>query len=76
MFYTVYKITNDISGKHYIGVHKTNDINDSYMGSGTHIKRSIRKHDLSFFTKTVPNTELQAHIDLGWKKGRNMSFYK
>lgn len=33
MYYTIYKITNKINGNFYIGKHKTNDPNDSYMGS-------------------------------------------
>ena len=33
MYYIVYKITNELDGKIYIGVHKTKDIDDSYMVS-------------------------------------------
>ncbi len=40
MYYTVYKITNQINGKIYIGSHKTNDLNDRYMGSGKYLIRA------------------------------------
>jgi group I intron endonuclease len=53
MQYTVYKITNLVNGKTYIGCHQTDDPNDSYMGSGKIIKRAIVKYGLVNFTKTV-----------------------
>ena len=51
MFYTVYQITNIVNGKKYIGVHKTIDLDDKYMGSGKLIRRAIDKHGLQSFTK-------------------------
>ena len=53
MYYTVYKVTNNISGKFYIGIHKTKDINDDYMGSGKYLKRSQNKHGIGNFTKDI-----------------------
>lgn len=51
--YTVYKITNTINNKIYIGVHKTLDPNDSYLGSGTAIKASIKKYGKCKFIKEI-----------------------
>ena len=51
--YTVYKITNNINGKFYIGVHKTDNPYDGYMGSGVAIKRAIQKHGRENFNKEV-----------------------
>ncbi|CAL1777605.1 homing endonuclease [Tegunavirus sp. BRC001] len=53
MHYLIYKIKNIISGKIYIGAHVTNDKNDSYMGSGVHVKRAIKKHGRHNFTKEI-----------------------
>ena len=34
MHYTVYKITNTANGRIYVGVHRTENPHDSYLGSG------------------------------------------
>ena len=44
MKYTIYKTTNTINGKYYIGAHATTGKNDWYKGSGTALKEAIRMH--------------------------------
>lgn len=51
--FTIYKTTNTVNGKFYIGVHKTANPNDSYLGSGQLLNRAIKKHGLSFFKKEI-----------------------
>lgn len=51
--YTVYKVTNVINGKYYIGVHKTDNPHDSYMGSGKAIKDALKKYGTENFIKSI-----------------------
>lgn len=40
----VYRTTCVITGRFYIGLHSTDDLNDGYVGSGQRLWRSIKKH--------------------------------
>ncbi len=42
-FCFVYKVTNTLNQKYYIGCHCTFKLDDGYLGSGMKIKRSIAK---------------------------------
>lgn len=43
-YHYIYKTTNIITNKYYIGMHSTDDIGDGYIGSGKRLWYSINKH--------------------------------
>lgn len=53
MYYTIYKTTNKINGKFYIGKHQTENINDNYFGSGKALKEAIKIYGKDNFTKEI-----------------------
>ena len=52
-YHYFYKITNQINGHFYYGVHNTNDLNDGYMGSGKRLHIAYKKYGIENFTKEI-----------------------
>ena len=51
MFYTVYKTTNLINGKIYVGLHVTDNMEDDYLGSGVQLKLAVKKYGKENFKR-------------------------
>jgi hypothetical protein len=49
MNYLIYKTTNLLNNKYYIGCHQTDNLNDGYLGSGKHLKYAIKKYGKNNF---------------------------
>jgi len=56
IYHVVYKITNKVNGKIYIGKHSTANLNDPYLGSGDSIEKAKVKYGLHSFTKEILST--------------------
>lgn len=53
MHYLIYQITDLDTNMIYIGKHKTNNINDDYMGSSRKLKEEIKNRGLERFRKEI-----------------------
>ena len=53
MNYYIYQITNLLDNKIYIGVHKTELMDDGYMGSGKILNHAIKKYGIDNFKKDI-----------------------
>jgi hypothetical protein len=49
----IYRITCNLNGKYYIGMHSTFNLEDGYMGSGKRIRYSINKHGIENHTREI-----------------------
>lgn len=49
----IYKTICLVTGKYYYGRHSTDNLEDGYLGSGTHFTRSVRKHGAENHVRTI-----------------------
>ena len=62
MYYVIYKTTNTLNGKFYIGKHQTKNLEDGYIGSGKYFTRAVKKYGKHNFT-----TQILEVYDAKWK---------
>jgi hypothetical protein len=76
-YYVIYKITNLQTGRSYIGMHRTDNLNDGYMGSSKLLKQSIKKRGIENFKKEII-FECSNEIELSLKEAElvNDAFIK
>ena len=83
-FHFIYKTTNIINKRFYVGRHSTDNIQDNYLGSGIALLGSIQKYGADSFTREVlefcENIELLLEREEFWikeldaiKKGYNIT---
>lgn len=52
-YYYIYKTTNLVNGKIYIGKHTINNIDNSYIGSGVYFRKAVKKYGRENFSKEI-----------------------
>ena len=53
MQHIVYLTANTVTGKFYLGVHSTEDLNDTYLGSGKLLGKAIKKYGEAAFRREI-----------------------
>lgn len=53
MHHYLYRVTNLINDRFYIGVHSTHNLKDSYLGSGKRIKAEVKKYGELNFVREI-----------------------
>lgn len=69
-FHYLYKTTNLLNNKFYVGMHSTDNLEDGYLGSGLRLRRSIRKYGkenfrleiLTFFNSRSDLIDAEKHL--------------
>lgn len=52
-YHYIYKTTCSVTGRYYVGMHSTNNLEDEYLGSGKQLWYSIRKHGSENHTREI-----------------------
>ena len=52
-YHFIYKTTNLLSGRYYIGMHSTDDLDDGNLGSGNRLRLAVRKHGKDNFKREI-----------------------
>lgn len=53
MEHIIYKTTNLLNGRFYIGMHSTKNPDDGYLGSGKRLKAEVKKHGRENFKREI-----------------------
>ncbi len=53
MDHIIYKTTNLLNGRFYIGMHSTDNLEDGYLGSGKRIKAEVKKYGKENFKREI-----------------------
>lgn len=76
-YHLLYKITNMVNGKIYIGIHSTDCIFDGYRGSGKLLLKAYAKYDaMSFMYEIISNFDTRGELLAAEKSVVDIEFVK